>query len=191
MKSALGVLMLLFSQFSVGQTETAATTTQQKINWLSFEEAFALHQTAPKKWVIDVSTEWCGWCKRMDQTTFSDSLVIEHVNANFYAVALDGEHKEDIIIGDQTYKFVAEGRRGYNQLPAELMGGKMSYPTIIFFGDDLQNYGPVPGYRDARDFLQLLEFFEVYHPVNNPISWETFSATYVSPYPAPAVPTQE
>jgi thioredoxin-related protein len=186
MKRATVVFILfLTATFSFGQNEAGSTSTQQKINWLSFEEAFALHQTAPKKWVIDVSTEWCGWCKRMDQTTFSDSLVIEHVTANFYAVALDGEHKEDITIGDQTYKFVAEGRRGYNQLPAELMGGKMSYPTIIFFGDDLQNYGPVPGYRDARDFLQLLEFFEVYHPVSNPISWDAFSANYVSPYPAP------
>ena len=180
------IILLFTATFSVGQSDLDSTKSAPGITWLSFEEAFARHQTAPKKWVIDVSTEWCGWCKHMDQTTFSDSLVIEHVNANFYAVALDGEFKGDITIGEQTYKFVNEGRRGYHQLPAELMSGKMSYPTIIFFGEDLQNYGPVPGYRDAAAFLQLLEFFEVYHPVSNPISWDAFSANYVSPYPAPA-----
>lgn len=178
---------VLIASFSMGQSDSDSTKTPHGINWLSFEEAFALHQTTPKKWMIDVSTEWCGWCKRMDQTTFSDSLVIEHVNANFYAVAMDGEFKGDIVVGEQTYKFVPEGKRGYHQLPAELMNGQMSYPTIIFFGEDLQNYGPVPGYRDAAGFFQLIAFFEVYHPVNNPISWDAFSATYISPYPAPAV----
>lgn len=182
--------MLGFAQ-SQGSESTDGETKTNEINWLTFEEAYALHQTAPKKWVIDVSTEWCGWCKRMDQTTFSDSLVIEHVNANFYAVALDGEFKGDIVVGDHTYQFVNEGRRGYHQLPAEMMGGKMSYPTIIFLGEQLQNYSSVPGYRDARGFLQMVEFFEVYDPVNNPITWDAFSATYISPYPAEVVPTQE
>jgi thioredoxin-related protein len=188
MKCVATLIILLFTvTFSFGQGEIDSTKSARGINWLSFEEAFALHQITPKKWVIDVSTEWCGWCKRMDQTTFSDSLVIEHVNANFYAVALDGEFKGDITIGEQTYKFVDEGRRGYHQLPAELMNGQMSYPTIIFFGEDLQNYGPVPGYRDAPGFLQLIEFFEVFHPINNPITWDTFSLSYKSPYPTPVV----
>ena len=157
-----------------------------KIHWLTFEEAFALHQETPKKWVIDVSTVWCGWCKKMDKTTFSDSIVIDHVSDNFYAVALDGEYKGDITVGDRTYKFVDEGRRGYHQLPAEMMGGKMSYPTIIFLGEELQNLSSIPGYKDASSFLQIVEFFEVYDATNNPITWSDFVANYVSPYDDPA-----
>ncbi len=155
-----------------------------EIHWITFEEAFELHQTAPKKWVIDISTVWCGWCKKMDKTTFSDSLVVNHVSQNFYAVALDGEYKGDITIGERTYEFVAEGKRGYHQLPAELMGGKMTYPTIVFLGDDLQNLSSLPGYRDAATFLQIVEFFEVYDAVENPITWNDFVVDYVSPYPA-------
>lgn len=161
-----------------------AESLSPKINWISFEEAYALHQEEPKKWVIDVSTEWCGWCKRMDKTTFSDSIVVDHVNQNFYAVALDGEHKENITIGDHTYEFVNEGRRGYHQLPAELMGGKMSYPTIIFLGEELQNLSAIPGYKDAASFLQIVEFFEVYDAEDNPIKWADFVENYISPYPA-------
>lgn len=181
--------LLLPVTFAFGQhgTSTASTngSSSHKINWMSFEEAFALHQENPKKWVIDVSTDWCGWCKRMDQTTFSDSLVIDHVNKNFYAVALDGEHKEDITIGDRTYKFVNQGRRGYHELPAELMNGKMSYPTIVFLSDELKNLSAVPGYKDAPSFLQIVEFFEVYDSESNPIKWEEFTKNYESPYPAP------
>lgn len=167
---------------SDGNTE--ANSDGAEINWLSFEEAYALHQKEPKKWVIDVWTTWCGWCKRMDATTFSDSLVIDHVNENFYAVSLDGEFKKDIQLGDHVYEFVNEGRRGYHQLPAELMGGKMSYPTIVFLGEELQNLSAIPGYKGREDFLQIVEFFEAYDAEENPITWTDFVSTYESPYPA-------
>lgn len=174
--------LLLFAQHGA---EVPATTETggPNIHWLTFEDALALHKVEPKKWLIDVSTEWCGWCKRMDKTTFSDSIVIDHVNANFYAVALDGECKDPIVVGERTYEFVAEGRRGYHQLPAELMGGKMSYPTIVFLGEELQNLSAIPGYKDAASFLQIVEFFEVYDPQSNPIKWDDFVQNYVSPYP--------
>ena len=165
-------------------------STSDKIQWLSFEEALALHQETPKKWVIDVSTEWCGWCKKMDKTTFSDPIVVDHVSESFYAVALDGEFKGNITVGDHVYEFVNEGRRGYHQLPAELMGGKMSYPTIIFLGEELQNLSSIPGYKDASSFLQIVEFFEVYDATENPIKWEDFVADYVSPYPSPETTTE-
>ena len=177
------VLTVPFAFAQQGEEVTSDLSSDaQGINWISFEEAFALHQEEPKKWVIDVWTTWCGWCKRMDATTFSDSLVVDHVNENFYAVTLDGEYKDEIQIGERTYKFVPEGRRGYHELPAELMGGKMSYPTVVFLGDELQNLSAVPGYRNAKEFLQIVEFFEAYDP-ENPVSWEDFVATYKSPYP--------
>ncbi|MFT5779862.1 MAG: thioredoxin-related protein [Crocinitomicaceae bacterium] len=153
-----------------------------EIHWLSFEEALELNRLNPKKWVIDVSTSWCGWCKKMDKDTFQDSLIVQHVNANYYAVALDGEGKDDITIDDRTFKFVASGRRGYHELPAELMGGKMSYPTIIFLGEELQNLSAVPGYKGPKDFLAILEFFELFDP-ETPVTWTDFMESYVSPYP--------
>ncbi|MCJ8292147.1 MAG: DUF255 domain-containing protein [Crocinitomicaceae bacterium] len=191
MKRIITLLTLCLSAlFTFGQHGSDVTSelesTSPKIHWLTFEEAFALHQETPKKWVIDVSTVWCGWCKRMDKTTFSDSIIVDHVNENFYAVALDGEYKGSITVGDRTYEFVDEGRRGYHQLPAELMGGKMSYPTIVFLGEELQNLSSIPGYKDAASFLQIVEFFEIYDATDNPITWNNFVADYVSPYPAPA-----
>jgi thioredoxin-related protein len=170
------------SLFAQGDQTPPSEAVSDEIHWLSFEEALALNKINPKKWVIDVSTSWCGWCKKMDKDTFQDSLIVEHVNANYYAVALDGEGKADIVVEDRTFKFVESGTRGYHELPAELMGGKMSYPTIIFLGGELQNLSAVPGYKGPKDFLAILEFFEAFD-ADNPVSWTDFMETYVSPYP--------
>lgn len=56
------------------------------ITWMSFEEAVAKSQKEPRKMFIDVYTDWCGWCKRMDATTFQDSIVAKYMGEKFYAV---------------------------------------------------------------------------------------------------------
>ena len=56
--------------------------------------------------MIDVSTSWCGWCKKMDATTFEAPLIINYVNENYYAIRLDGEGKEDIVLDSTTFKLL-------------------------------------------------------------------------------------
>ena len=66
-----------------------ATTTldaQEKIQWMDFEEAVSACTKQPKKIFVDVYTNWCGWCKKMDQTTFADPEVAKYMNENYYAV---------------------------------------------------------------------------------------------------------
>ena len=38
---------------------------QDQINWLKFEEAIAANEQNPKMILVDVYTDWCGWCKKM------------------------------------------------------------------------------------------------------------------------------
>ncbi|MGV3585410.1 MAG: thioredoxin family protein, partial [Adhaeribacter sp.] len=83
-------LILLLGSF------TGKPAKKGKINWLSLEEAAVLNKKEPRKMVIDVYTDWCGWCRKMDQSTFSDPEVADYVNKNFYAVKLDAEGKKPI-----------------------------------------------------------------------------------------------
>ncbi|GAB5419266.1 MAG: thioredoxin fold domain-containing protein [Crocinitomicaceae bacterium] len=168
----------LFTNESFAQEESES----DGINWISFEEALEASKTEPKMWFIDIYTDWCGWCKRMDASTFQDSLIIEEINANYYAVKLDGECKDDIVVGDRTYSFIASGRRGYNELPAELMGGKMSYPTYVFLNEDLGVLTAVPGYKGREDMLPIIEFCTDYDS-NNPVDYQSYMETYESRYP--------
>ncbi len=131
---------------------------KEKINWVTLEEADKLRLTEPKKIMIDVYTDWCGWCKRMDATTFSDAELVKYVNENYYAVKLDAEQKEPITIGGKTYEYVPNGRRGYNEMAKELLQGKMSYPSIVFLDESMNMIQPMAGYRDATAMQPILEY---------------------------------
>ncbi|MFT5858495.1 MAG: thioredoxin-related protein [Flavobacteriaceae bacterium] len=176
------LIATLLIGISTATAQENVVDAKDEIHWLSFSEAYELNKITPKKWVIDISTSWCGWCKKMDKDTFMDSLIVDFVADNYYAVALDGEYREVITLGEQSFKYVAEGRRGYHELPAALMGGKMSYPTIVFLDDQMNNLSPLPGYKGPKDFMTLLEYFSIYHPEDNPITWEVFKESYESPY---------
>ena len=50
------------------------------INWISLEEAQRLNEKEPRKIIIDLYTSWCGWCKKMDASTFAHPVVAKYVN---------------------------------------------------------------------------------------------------------------
>ena len=59
---------ILLALVLIGLTGVQA---QEKVKWYSIAEALQLTSKEPRMMVIDVYTDWCGWCKRMDATTFS------------------------------------------------------------------------------------------------------------------------
>ena len=133
----------------------------QKINWITFQEAIELNKTTPKKIFIDVYTDWCGWCKKMDQTTFVNKDIVEYINANYYAVKLNAEMNDTIVFSGYTFvnQGSTNGRKGTHQLAVALLQGKMSYPSYVFMNEDAQLLTVAPGYRGADDFMPLLKYF--------------------------------
>jgi len=133
----------------------------QDINWISWEEAVQLSQTdaQPKKIFVDVYTDWCGWCKKMDKNTFQNPEVSKYMQDNFYMVKMDAEGKDPIKYQGKTFKFVPSGRRGYHELAAALLQGRMSYPTVVFLDEQLNMLSPVPGYQQVEPFMQIAKYF--------------------------------
>ena len=131
------------------------------IEWISFEEAVqkAATDKNPKKIFIDVYTDWCGWCKKMDKLTFNNPQVASYMKKNFYMVKLDGEGKEDIVYKGKTFKYIPQGRRGYHELAATLMQGRLSYPTTIFLNEKVEILSPVPGFQKPEEFIKIARYF--------------------------------
>lgn len=172
--------ILLLGLFGVATIAASAQTAQPaKIEWNTWAQAAAKMEKQPRKLMVDVFTEWCGWCKKMDAGTMVDQAIIQLVNTHFYAVKLDGEYTQDIVFKGRTYKFVpVPGRRGYHELPAELMGGKMSYPTLVFLDENYGIIQALPGYYEAAKLEPILAFFGTDSYKNT--AWEAYSAGYKS-----------
>ena len=148
-------ILLLFGILFV----TITVKAQDKINWLSFEKAIALNTKNPKPIIIDVYTDWCGWCKKLDKDTYSNPVIIDYINKNYYAVKLDGEGKDDIKFKGHTFKYKQEGRSKYHELAAALLNGKLSYPTTIFMSKDQKIIQNIPGYLPKEKMEKILAFF--------------------------------
>ncbi|MCP4311838.1 MAG: DUF255 domain-containing protein [Bacteroidetes bacterium] len=150
----------------------SATFAQEGVKWHSLEEALALTAKEPRILVIDVYTDWCGWCKRMDAATFSDPEVAASLNKDFYPVKLNAEGKEDIVLGDRTYKFVDNGRRGYHELAAIVTKGRLSYPTISYVDEKGRVLNAAPGYQGPDQFKVFLSYYR--EDAYKTTSWEEY-----------------
>ncbi len=130
----------------------------QEINWLTIEEAEKANKKEHKKILIDVYTDWCGWCKKMDASTFKDPKIIEYVNENYYCVKLDGEDKDTLTFKGVEFNFVKQGRRGYNELAAGFLKGKMTYPSLVFLDEEFVVLQVMKGFRNAGELYPILTF---------------------------------
>lgn len=165
---------------AVSNDENPAPPAEDGINWMTIEEVAKKSRKKPKKVFIDVYTDWCGWCKVMDQKTFTDPYIIEYINANYYAVKFNAEQKEEIKFKGKDYKFVPSGKKGYNEFAVHLTNGRLSYPTVVVLDESLDVLQPIPGYRKPPELDMILKYYGGDH--HKKTDYETFQRNYTSPF---------
>jgi thioredoxin-related protein len=150
----------------------------QEINWMTWEEAQAKNAKEPRKFIVDVYTQWCGWCKKMDKATFEQPDISKYINQNYYAVKFDAETKEDINFNNRVFKYVKSGTTGYNELAVEITFGKLSYPTIVFLDETLNVIQPIPGYKDPASLDKIMKYFAEDYYKSMP--WKKYEEMYLA-----------
>ncbi len=153
-------ILLICLITAVAFTSCQAQTNEhagQKIKWMSFTQAVEANKKVPKKIFIDIYTGWCGWCKKMDASTFMDDSVANYMNEKFYAVKLDAETKDTIIFNDHAFVYMPENKA--NTLALSLLSGKMSYPTFVIMDEKVQLLTPVPGFQTVPQIMPILIYF--------------------------------
>ena len=121
--------------------------------WQKFEEGLSQAKKSGKKVLVDVYTDWCSWCKKMDANTYADKKVLDYLNKNFVVIKLNAEAKETI-----TYS-------GQKISPAEFSQGMgvSGYPATLFLQSDGQPITLLPGYAEADMFIHVLSFIGENH----------------------------
>lgn len=134
--------------------------TQGQINWMTWEQAVEANAKEPRLIFVDTYTNWCGWCKRMDQTTFSNKFIADYVNARYYAVKLNAEMRDTIVFsGHQFVNNTPQGQRGAHELAASLLDNRLSYPSFVVLNANFERLQIIPGYQDPANFEKIIRYF--------------------------------
>ena len=137
--------------------------------------------------MMDVYTQWCGPCKRMMALTFTNSDVIEYVNANYYAVKFDAQSPTPVEYMGKVYSnpnhnpnLKPEQRNAVHSLAQAL--GVRAYPTLVFLDEDASIIAPISGFRDPKALELYLKFFEEKYDgaADKQAAWEAFNQSFIS-----------
>ena len=168
---------LIFTLFALALATFFSFSQNSTVKWYTIEEAERLSKDSFRPIFIDTYTDWCGWCKKMDQETFTNPVIAEILNSNFYPVKFNAEGKEEVSFFGQT--FINDGKAGKaHQLAVALLRGQLSYPTVVFLTlqENKLSASPVPGFRQAKDMETLLMFFAA--KAYEKQSWEEFQGSF-------------
>ena len=123
------------------------------IKWeKKFDEAIKKAQRAGKPLVVDFWAEWCGWCHRLDRTTYADPAVIRRAQDGFVAAKVN-----------------VEGSRRELEVAARYRVGAR-LPVILFLSPRGRQLFRVDGYQGPGQFPRTLEIAR--QVANRVIAWE-------------------
>ena len=126
----------------------AVETAQEGVQWMDYESGMAKAAEEGKYVVIDFWTDWCHWCKVLDERTYSQESVQQRLAESFIAVKVDAESREA--------QGSAEGAPTGVELARNY--GVNSYPTTWFLDSAGEPIAPLPGFHEADQFSKILDY---------------------------------
>ena len=123
------LILVLFTSFHFYSCKKVVPTS---INWVSdFEEAKKIAESKNKNMILEFYTDWCTWCKRLADSTFTDTSVIRF-STDFVFFRANAE--KDTALAES---FKVNG-----------------YPTVILANPKGEEIDRIVGYAPAPDFIQ-------------------------------------
>ena len=125
----------------------ATASWAKEIEWQkNYDAALAQAKKEQKILLVDIYTDWCGWCKKLDRDTYSSKDVQAKVAKDFIAVKINPEKSAD------------------GQKLAQQFDPKGVLPFLVFIDSNGKQIAQIDGYVNAATFLIQLE--KVAKPTN-------------------------
>lgn len=103
-----------------------------------YDSALRKAKNEKKLIMVDVYTDWCGWCKKLDKDVYTDKDVRDKLEKDFIAVKINPE------------------RTSANRKLADKFGTH-GYPHIVFVDADGKKIDEIGGYVPAEKFAAKLD----------------------------------
>jgi thioredoxin-related protein len=120
--------------------------------WTADWNAALVKAKAEKKPVfVDFYTDWCGWCKKLDQETYADAAVQKKLREEWINIKVDAE--------DESKRGTFDGKvMTYPQLTRSF--GVRGYPALLFLDKEGKPVGMIPGFLPAKEFGRALDYYK-------------------------------
>jgi thiol:disulfide interchange protein len=120
-------------------TRSVPAQTRGSIQWHNdLDRALSMAKANHNKVVVDVYTDWCGWCKKMDSNIYTDPGVVA-LSSRYIFVKLDAEDGE-------------QGQRFATKMSVD------GYPTTLVLDENGRSLQRVPGYPPSvQQFISMIE----------------------------------
>ncbi len=118
---------------------------------LSFNEGLEKAAQEKKNMIVDFYTDWCHWCKVMDEKTFQDSTVSAKLQQRFITVRINAESPTD------TVEF--QGQR-FTNIELTQAFRVTGFPSLGFISPEKEVITVIPGYVPAEPFRYLLDYID-------------------------------
>lgn len=167
--AALVLVTLLATSWSSPQAPSDKTGGDKKppsLEWTGLDKATVKASAEKKAILLDVYTDWCGWCKKMDKEVFVDPAVAEVLASKFALAKVNGESKESFTFKGQKTDGVGIAR-GF---------GVRGYPSIIFLDSNGDMLTMIPGFLNAEQFLPVVMF--IGNREYEKMEWDAYLANY-------------
>ncbi|MBF0303712.1 MAG: thioredoxin fold domain-containing protein [Desulfamplus sp.] len=130
-------VMLVISAVSLLTLLTAPVSgVSGGIAWQSHDKGIIMAKEQNKKIFIYFHAAWCGYCRKMEMSTFQDKTLIDYMNANFIAIKVDSDVETKVA---DSYSV-----RGL--------------PTCWFLKTNGDKLSSMPGYIDEKRLLTILKY---------------------------------
>lgn len=105
-------------------------------------------KTQKKYVLVDVYTDWCLWCKRLDRDTFMNPGMMAYLKKKYMTVKINAENPNGGRAAADKYKV-------------------NEFPCVLVFEPSGKLLGKIMGYHQPAEFQQLLEDL-ILHPPTDP-----------------------
>ena len=133
---------------------------QEKIDWINFEDLPALQAQNPKSIFIYIYADWCVYCKKMEKVSFKDKSNVNLLNDKYYALKFNLETESDIIFNDKIYKNqeLKTRRQPKHELAKFLTGkqDKIPLPAIIILDQNFKVIKQLHTYLNPKQLYLLI-----------------------------------
>lgn len=161
MKKTLTLIITLFLVSFIGHASDKI-----ELKWKKYDVGLAEAKKAKKKIIVDVYTDWCKWCKKLDKEVYANDSIAAYLENQYILVKVNGESSTKI-----KYK-----EKQLSEMQLTQLFKVTGFPAIIFLDSTGEVIDRISGYVTPDRFLPIVKYIGEDH--YKKITWEEFLDKY-------------